>query len=193
MNKNSELPLVVMDAIWPKKGWFWAFALVIVGSQLIAFLAQLEIPLLPVPITGQTFGVLLIGAVLGSRLGTITVLTYIASGALGLPVFASGGSGVATLAGPTAGYLLGFVFAAFLVGWLSEWGWDRRVLTTAAAMLFGTLIIYVPGVIWLSRFAGWDNVFALGIAPFLFGDLLKVVLAAIALPFGWKLIGRQPK
>ena len=189
MDRNSNLQLVLADAAWPGKGLPRAVVLVAAGSLLIALLAQLEIPLLPVPITGQTFGVLLIGALLGGRLGAVTVLTYLAWGAIGLPVFAGGASGLARLAGPTGGYLLGFVLAAFLVGWLSERGWDRRVLTTAAAMLLGTILIYVPGILWLSGFVGWDRVLELGLTPFLIGDLLKVALAALALPLAWKLVG----
>jgi biotin transport system substrate-specific component len=158
---------------------------------LIALLAQLEIPLQPVPITGQTFGVLLVGALLGSRLGAVTVLTYLAWGAIGLPVFAGGNSGLARLVGPTGGYLVGFLGAAFLVGRLSERGWDRRVLTTAVAMLLGTILIYLPGIAWLSRFVGWDRVLELGLAPFVIGDLLKVALAALALPIAWTLVGSE--
>lgn len=135
MDRSSNLNLVLVDAVWPKKGRRRLVFLVVAGSVLIALLAQLEIPLQPVPITGQTFGVLLVGALLGSRLGAVTVLTYLAWGAIGLPVFAGGISGPARLVGPTGGYLVGFVGAAFLVGWLSERGWDRRILTTAVAML----------------------------------------------------------
>jgi biotin transport system substrate-specific component len=188
MDRNSNLHLVLVDAAWPSKSLPRAVILVVAGSLLIALLAQIEIPLLPVPITGQTFGVLLIGALLGGRLGAVTVLTYLAWGAIGFPVFAGGTSGLSRLAGPTGGYLLGFILAAFLVGWLSERGWDRRALTTAAAMLLGTALIYLPGLLWLSGFVGWDRLLELGLTPFLVGDLLKVALAALALPLAWKLV-----
>lgn len=193
MDRSSNLNLVLVDAAWPKKGRRRLAFLVVAGSVLIALLAQLEIPLQPVPITGQTFGVLLVGALLGSRLGAVTVLTYLAWGAIGLPVFAGGISGLAHLVGPTGGYLVGFVGAAFLVGWLAEHGWDRRILTTAVAMLLGTILIYLPGIAWLSRFVGWDRVLELGLAPFVLGDLLKVALAALALPLAWTLIGSDQK
>jgi biotin transport system substrate-specific component len=191
MDRSSNLHLVLVDAAWPRKGRRRLAFLVVVGSVLIALLAQLEIPLQPVPITGQTFGVLLVGALLGSRLGAVTVLTYLAWGAIGLPVFAGGNSGLARLVGPTGGYLVGFLGAAFLVGRLSERGWDRRVLTTAVAMLLGTILIYLPGIAWLSRFVGWDRVLELGLAPFVIGDLLKVALAALALPIAWTLVGSE--
>ena len=191
MDRSSNLHLVLVDAAWPRKDWRRLAFLVVVGSVLIALLAQLEIPLQPVPITGQTFGVLLVGALLGSRLGAVTVLTYLAWGAIGLPVFAGGNSGLARLVGPTGGYLVGFLGAAFLVGRLSERGWDRRVLTTAVAMLLGTILIYLPGIAWLSRFVGWDRVLELGLTPFVIGDLLKVVLAALALPIAWTLVGSE--
>ena len=191
MQRSGNLDLVLVDAAWPRTGLRRDLSLAGAGSILIALLAQLEIPLQPVPITGQTFGVLLVGALLGSRLGAAAALTYLAWGAMGLPVFAGGSSGLARLAGPTGGYLAGFVVAAFLVGWLSERGWDRHILTTAIAMLLGTSLIYLPGIAWLSRFVGWDRVLQLGLMPFLIGDLLKVVLAALALPAGWRLIGAR--
>lgn len=189
MQRSGNLDLVLVDAAWPRTDLRRDLALAVGGSILIALLAQLEIPLQPVPITGQTFGVLLVGALLGSRLGAVATLTYLGWGSIGLPVFAGGSSGLARLAGPTGGYLLGFVVAAFMVGWLSERGWDRRVLTTALAMLLGTCLIYLPGIAWLSQFVGPHRVLQLGLTPFLIGDLLKVVLAALALPAGWKTIG----
>lgn len=193
MDRSRNLPLVLVDAAWPRKDWRRLAFLVVVGSLLIALLAQMEIPLQPVPITGQTFGVLLVGALLGSRLGAVTVLTYLAWGVVGLPVFAGGSSGLARFVGSTGGYLVGFVGAAFLVGWLSERGWDRRVLSTAVAMLLGTILIYLPGIAWLSRFVGWDRVLELGLAPFVIGDLLKVALAALALPIAWTIVNSDQK
>ncbi|MFA5809757.1 MAG: biotin transporter BioY, partial [Thermoleophilia bacterium] len=111
-------------------------------------------------------------------------------GAIGLPVFAGGGAGVARLVGPTAGYLVGFVAAAFAIGTLSEKGWDRRPFTAAASMIIGNAIIYAIGAVWLSRFISWEAVLGAGVIPFLPGDALKIVLATIMLPLGWKIIGR---
>ncbi|MCA9981413.1 MAG: biotin transporter BioY [Anaerolineales bacterium] len=162
--------------------------LVVGGSLFIALLAQLSLNIGPVPITGQTLGVLLIGALFGSKRGALTVLAYLAQGAMGLPVFAGGTAGPAVLVGPTAGYLVGFVFAAFVVGLLAERGWDRHALTTALAMLIGNLVIYTVGVAWLSTLIGLEAAIANGVVPFLLGDLLKIALATALLPLGWKLI-----
>jgi biotin transport system substrate-specific component len=187
MDRISALRPVLVDIAWPTTGLRRSAVLVTAGAVLISFLAQLKVPLWPVPVTGQTFGVLLVGAALGSRLGAITALTYIAWGALGLPVFAAGAAGPASLFGPTGGYLLGFVAAAFLVGRLCERGWDRGILTTAAAMLLATALLFVPGLVWLSRFVGWDQVLELGLYPFVVGAFIKITLAALALPIAWKL------
>jgi biotin transport system substrate-specific component len=163
------------------------------GSLLIALSAQLQVPLpfSPVPLTGQTFTVLLLAALYGPKRGPATIVTYLTLGAIGLPVFAGGTFGVARLVGPTAGYLVGFVAAAFVVGFLSERGWDRKAWTTAASMSIGNAIIYAAGVLWLSKFVGWQAVLSTGVLPFLAGDALKIALATILLPAGWKLIGRS--
>lgn len=174
-----------VEVVWPKMGLKGEVVLILISSWLIALTAQVVIPLQPVPITGQTFGVLLAGALLGSKRGAIAVLVYLAQGAMGLPVFAGGTAGFSRLAGPTGGYLIGFVIAAFAVGWLSEKGWDRRFTTTAISMLIGNAIIYALGLPWLATFVGWESVLKAGLFPFIPGDLLKVILAAVALPHGW--------
>jgi biotin transport system substrate-specific component len=189
MNRSTTLRPVLLDVAWPATGLRRSAVLVAAGAVLISLLAQLKVPLWPVPVTGQTFGVLLIGAALGSRLGAVTVLTYIAWGALGLPVFAGAASGPAALFGPTGGYLVGFVISAYVVGRLGERGWDRHTLTTGAAMLIGTALLFVPGLVWLSRFVGWDRVLDLGLYPFVIGAFIKITLAALALPVAWKLTG----
>lgn len=180
---------VLAERAWPGTGVVRDMALITGGALLVALCSQVQIPLQPVPITGQTFGVLLIGALLGSRRGAASMLTYVGMGAIGLPVFAGGAAGLSRLAGPTAGYLVGFVIAAAVVGFLSRRGWDRRVGTTALAMSLGTVVIYIFGVTWLSRFVGWSQVLATGVAPFLIGDATKLALAAVALPWAWRLIG----
>jgi biotin transport system substrate-specific component len=121
------------------------------------------------------------------------MLVYVGMGAFGLPVFAGGTSGLARLAGPTAGYLVGFVVAAGIVGLLSQRGWDRRIVSTAAAMAIGTLVIYVFGVAWLAHFVGGGRVLPTGVLPFLVGDALKLSLAALALPWAWRLIGEPDR
>lgn len=165
--------------------------LAVMGSLALWLSAKIQVPFYPVPITMQTIVVLLVGMAFGWRLGTATVLLYLAEGALGLPVFAGTperGTGLTYMAGPTGGYLLGFVFAAAAVGWLAQRGWDRRFATTLAAMALGTAIIYGPGLIWLGMEIGWDKpVLELGLWPFLPGDALKVALAALLFPSIWRL------
>jgi biotin transport system substrate-specific component len=129
---------------------------------------------------------------LGSRLGTLTILVYLAEGLAGLPVFTPGAVGLARLFGPTGGYLIGFVFAAALVGFLAERGWDRRVSTALLAMVLGNLVIYAFGVAWLSYFlSSVTDGITKGLLPFLIGDVVKIVLAMVALPAGWRLLGRK--
>ena len=193
MEATATCHRVMIEAVWLKSGVGREVALILGGSLLIALSAQLEfvLPFSPVPITGQTFAVLLLGALYGSRRGPATVVTYLALGAVGLPVFAGGAFGVARLVGPTAGYLSGFLAAAFVVGFLSERGWDRKPWTTAISMIIGNGLIYAAGILWLSRFVGWPAVLSTGILPFLAGDALKIALATILLPTSWKLIGRS--
>ncbi len=167
-------------------------ALVAGGSVLIALCTQVAVGT-PVPITGQTFAVLMVGALLGSRRGALSVLAYIAQGLAGLPVFAYGNSGLKALVGPTGGYLVGFVGAAYVVGALSERGWDRRAGTTILAMILGNIVLYAGGLTWLSCLVyllgkPLGGVLAIGFYPFLFGDVLKIVLAAALLPAGWRII-----
>jgi biotin transporter BioY len=167
---------------------FYDIALVLGGSIVIALCAQLAIGW-PVPVTGQTFAVLILGALLGSRRGSLCVLAYIIEGAVGFSVFAHGRAGFAVLISPTGGYLIGFIAAAYIVGLLAEKGWDRRVGTTILAMFVGNVVIYTFGLLWLSLLMGISNkVLAVGLYPFIAGDILKAIFAAILLPAGWKLL-----
>ncbi len=181
------------DMVWPAKAEGkairWAL-LTIGGSAFVAAASQIYVPLQPVPITMQTFAVLVIGAAYGWRLGAGTLALFLAEGAVGLPVFAEFKGGLSALFGPTGGYLFGFVLAAGVVGWLAERGWDRRPHMTALAMLLGNVLIYVPGLLWLAKFVGTDQVLALGMTPFLLGDGLKLLLAVAALPLAWKAVQR---
>ena len=164
-------------------------SLVIGGSLLVALAAQVSIrlPFSPVPVTGQTLAVLLIGALLGSRRGALSLATYLLGGLMGLPVFASGASGPLYVMGPTGGYLAGFIAAAYVIGRLAERGWDRQVMSVSLAMLAGNAIIYGFGLSWLSLYAGKQAI-AVGLSPFVLGDVIKLALAAVALPSGWKLL-----
>lgn len=167
--------------------------LVLGGSGLVAVTAQIAfyLPFTPVPVTGQTLAVLLVGAALGSRRGGLAMVAYLAEGAAGLPVFAAGGCCLPWLIGPTAGYLWSYPLVAFVVGALAERGWDRRPLAAVAAMLIGNALIYVVGLPWLASFVGGANVLEAGLLPFIPGDLLKVGLAALLLPSAWALIGHR--
>jgi biotin transport system substrate-specific component len=164
--------------------------LVLAGTAILAASAQVKVPMWPVPVTMQTFVVLMIGMAYGWRLGGATLLAYMGEGALGLPVFASGG-GLAYFAGPTSGFLIGFFVAAVFVGWLAERGWDQSLLRTAIAMTGGTALIYLFGVSWLAVFFGdVDKALVHGLYPFIVGDMVKIALAALLLPFCWKLLDR---
>ena len=186
----------VADVLRPRTSHYarvYDAALVLGGSLLVTLSASIAItlPFSPVPITAQTMTVLLIGALLGSRRGAMCMATYVFQGAMGLPVFAGGMGGLAILAGPRGGYLLGFIAAAFVTGLLAERGWDRRVGTTLAAMLLGNIVIYVLGVPWLAVFVGAERALPLGLYPFVAGDLFKLGLAGLAPPSGWRLLGTR--
>lgn len=172
------------DLVFQGEGLRQEAVIIGLGTVLLALCAQIEIPLYPVPITGQTFGVLLIAALLGANRGAITIVSYLSLGAFGLPVFAGGSSGLTAFAGPTAGYLIGFIVAAYLVGYLSELGWDKKFTTATMSMALGTLVIFIFGSVGLVRFVGWDQVLQLGVYPFLPGAAIKINLAAILLPQG---------
>lgn len=187
----SQPHTTLVDVLSPRqqRSWLLDAVLVVLFSAFVALTAQVEIPLWPVPLTLQTLGVLFTGAVLGSRRSVVALLLYLTEGALGLPVFAGGASGVGYMLGPTGGYLAGFVVAAGIVGWLAQRGWDRRLVWAAVAMMIGNVVIYVCGVAWLAMFLGglWEALVK-GMLLFLIGDLIKIAVAALALPGGWKLV-----
>ena len=160
------------------------------GVIFVALLAQVRIPLpfTPIPLTGQTFAVLLVGATIGSKRGAASLTLYTVLGAFGLPIFAGGAAGIAYLAGPTLGYLVGFIVASFVIGCLAECGLERSLRTSLLPFLIGTLIIYAFGVGWLALLLGVDKALALGVLPFIVGDVIKLALAALALPAAWKLV-----
>lgn len=175
------------------KGVAVAFA----ASLFVALSAQLWVlnPFSDVPITGQTFAVLLVGALLGSRLGALALAFYLLEGAAGLPFFRSGNGGLGyLLASPTAGYLWSYPLAAFVAGSLAERGWDRRFVTAAAAMAIGSIVILTGGFAWrVAFFMSPAQAFATSVVPFVVGDVIKILLAASALPLGWRLVGREPR
>ena len=178
---QSAVPLV--GRLWPEAarpglGWI---VLAVLGSALLWASAKAQVPMWPVPMTMQSFVVLVIGMAYGTRLGAATILLYLAQGALGLPVFAGTperGIGLAYMVGPTGGFLIGFVIAAYAMGWLAERGWDRSLPLTVAAMAIGTVLLFLPGVAWLATIIGWERAIAGGLTPFIVGSLVKLALGA---------------
>lgn len=191
----ATYPTLAQTLLGPRSDALKSTFLAVVGSLLLWASAKIQVPFYPVPMTMQTFMVLCIGMAFGWRLGAATVLLYLAEGAMGLPVFAGTpekGIGLAYMAGPTGGYLVGFVVAAALVGWLAQRGWDRTVPMTLAAMVLGTSVIFAFGVIWLGNLIGWEKpVLALGLTPFVWGAVFKIGLAAAVLPFAWKTVSSR--
>lgn len=169
-------------------------ALILAGALFVALAAQIRIPLpfTPVPITGQTFAVLLVGTSLGTWRGGASILVYVLLGAAGLPFYAGGKHGLQIVQGATGGYLVGFILAAAVTGALAERGWDRRFGSSIGAMLTGNLIVYLIGLPWLASVleTGLTKTLELGLYPFVPGDLFKLYLAAATFPAAWRLIGR---
>ncbi|HEU0222709.1 MAG TPA: biotin transporter BioY [Paracoccaceae bacterium] len=196
---HEELVPAQGAAIWVRR-----LALMAIGVAALWLSAKIQIATQPVPITLQVLVVMTIGAAYGSRLGVATLLTYLALGAAGEPVFAGTpekGIGIAYMLGATGGYLVGFVLAAGVTGWLAERGWDRNPVTMAAAMAAGLFALYVPGVLWLCggftllpfdgafQGYGWENWYEYGVKTFLWIDALKLAVAVVAFPLVWRLVG----
>lgn len=175
------------------RSWVVSVVLVVAAAALTALAAQwrIQLPFTPVPITGQTFAVLLAGAALGSKLGAAGQLLYVAVGALGAPVFSDGSGGFEVVTGATSGYLIGFIFSAGLVGWMAEHRQDRTFATMFTAFIVGSAVIYLFGVIGLMTSADMSLSRAVeaGVTPFLLGDLIKAAAAGLLLPGAWKLVG----
>jgi biotin transport system substrate-specific component len=181
-------------AFFPRSRLLTDVLLVVGGAGFVALAAQLEIHLgfTPVPITLQTFAVLLVGAGLGAALGAASLALYLLVGVMGAPVYAGGEGGWEWIQGATGGYLIGFLVAAAVTGLLAEKRWDRRVSTAVTAMLTGNVVVYLFGLPWLARVAdyGWQQAFENGLYPFVVGDLLKLYLAGALLPGAWRVVER---
>jgi len=184
--------------MWPTRpgetvGTLRAVVLVALGSALMALSAKVNLPLPYVPMTLQTLVVLVIGAAYGWRLGSATMIAYLAEGAMGLPVFAGPVGGIAPLVGPTAGYLYGFVLAAFVIGWFAERGWDRNVVLLFAAMAIGHVVIFIAGFGWLAfgLGIGVSKAWQVGIAPFVAASLVKNALGATLMPAARRIVDRR--
>jgi len=181
-------------ALVPRTGLAADAALVTAGAGLVALAAQVSIalPFTPVPITGQTFAVLLVGSALGAARGVASLVLYLAAGALGAPIYADGAHGWSALNSPSGGYIVGFVAAAALTGFLAERRWDRRFSSAVTAMLSGNVVIYLFGLPWLAHVldTNLEKTLELGLYPFVAGDMLKLYLAGALLPGAWRLVGR---
>ena len=191
---------VLAEAILPLNGQAMRvkqIILLIAGIAALALAAKIKIPMIPVPMTMGTFAVLSIGAAYGMRLGLATIIGYMLIGALGFDVFAGSSAevfGMTYMMGGTGGYLVGYVLAVLALGYAARQGWDRSIGKMALAMVLGNILIYVPGLIWLAVLYGMDApIFTWGLKPFLLGDLVKLVLAALVLPAVWSLVGAARK
>ena len=182
-------PITLADVAVPRSSAVSDVILVVLASLATALAAQAEIrlPWTPVPISGQSFAMLLSGLVLGSRRAFLAQLLYLSYGAAGLPVFSGGAAGLVKFMGPTGGYLIAFPFAALVTGFLAERGWDRKPFTMFAAMLLGSTVIFALGLAQLSRFVPAEGLLAAGLLPFIPGDLIKSALAAGVFPLVWRL------
>lgn len=168
----AELPLLA------------TFNLVLVACSYLSF----TLPFSPVPITGQTFGILLIAMALGRVRGLAVVMAYLLEGAVGLPVFAGGSAGIVKFVGPTGGYLVGFAVSAYVVGYLADKGWDKSFTKTTIAMILGTALIFITGLAQLSFFVPSEILFEMGFIPFIPGAIVKIAVASVILPSVWKFI-----
>lgn len=194
--------MTLSHALLPSQSLLTRTLMVLGGSMFIAIAAQISVPMFPVPMTLQTLAILIVGLTFGSRMGALTVLAYLAEGAMGLPVFANMNNGAA-FAGPTAGFLVGFVGMAYLAGLAVEKGLARGVIGTAIAAIVVSALLYIPGVAWPMAIAGsfgfeagWvglsaEKIWAGFMAPFLLGDVVKAVIAALIVTGGWAALRRR--
>lgn len=193
--REEAVRIPLIDVIWPAKSLSRNILLVVGTSVLLALSAQIAVPLpfSPVPVTFQTLVALLAGAVLGSRLGALSVMVYLLEGLVGLPFFAKGAAGIAYFQGVTGGYLMGFLIAAFVVGFLVETGAGRKMSTAIFAMGIGNVVIYMFGITWLQIVLNisTSKAFVLGLYPFILGDMYKLGLGAILLPLAWIFFGKS--
>ena len=178
-----------------KEALIYDFIMIMGASIFIALSAQIafSVPFSPVPITGQTFAVVLTGALLGSRRGGLAIVAYLLEGISGLPVFAQAQFGIIHLVGPTGGYLIGFIPAAFLSGLMVEFGWGESIFGAIGMMVIGTIVIFICGLSWLKLFIGTTNVFEVGLYPFLAGAVIKITLAGVVYRLGWRVIDKADR
>ncbi|MFM2180687.1 MAG: hypothetical protein RL192_849 [Actinomycetota bacterium] len=181
--------------VFPRSTVMTKAGFVIAGVAFLSLLAQIAIPVpgSPVPVTGQTLGVLLLATSYGATLGTTTFLFYLLVGALGVPVFANGGSGLDRIVGATGGYLVGMLLTSALLGYLGGRKWDQKFKTALPAMLIGNVLTFALGLLWLNQFTGkdWAWTISAGFTPFIIGEILKIAIAGTSLPIIWQFVQRK--
>ncbi|HJB11155.1 MAG TPA: biotin transporter BioY [Candidatus Brachybacterium merdavium] len=185
---------VLADAVLPRSSRLTDLSLVLSGALAVALLAQVTIPLPIVPITGQTLGVIVVGAALGARRGAAALASYMVAGLAGAPVFAGFTGSLAAVATPSFGFVIGFIPAAFVAGWIAERAWDRRSLKAFAGFIAASIVPFLVGVPYMAMIlnvvlgAGYDlaGILAVGVVPFLAGGLVKAALAAALIPRAWR-------
>jgi biotin transport system substrate-specific component len=192
---STVTPSNLSATVLPRTSAISKGLLVFGGALFLAALAQVVIPVpgSPVPVTGQTLGVLLLATAYGANLGAATFALYLLIGLAGAPVFANQGHGIERLIGPTGGYLVGMLIASWVLGALAGRKWDQRFLSAITTMFIGNVIIFAFGLIWLHEYTGkdWAWTFSAGLTPFIFGEILKIVIAGTSLPALWKVVGRS--
>lgn len=195
MTTISVAPHSLRAALFPKSTLLTNATLVASGVAFLALMAQIALPIpgSPVPVTGQTLGALLIGASYGSALGATTFGSYLLIGIAGAPVFSNQGHGLAKLVGPTGGYLVGMFLATIILSFLASKKWDKKIPTAIASMLIGQLVIFIPGLFWLHQYTGKDWAWTVnaGLTPFIFGEIIKLAIAATALPTLWRVVDKR--
>jgi biotin transport system substrate-specific component len=187
--------VTLTKTILPRSSALTKALLITGGAVFLSLLAQVSIPVpgSPVPVTGQTLGVLLLATAYGANMGLATFALYLLAGFAGAPVFAGHGYGIARLTGPTGGYLVGMLIASCVLGALAGRKWDQKLFSAVTTMLIGDLIIFSFGLIWLQNFTGkdWAWTFSAGLTPFIFGEVIKIAIAGASLPTLWKVVGRS--
>jgi len=207
MRTDYSSGTALAPALWPASvnPWVRNLLLVLIGVGLLTASAKISVPFWPVPMTLQTFAIMFIAAAYGSRLGVATVVAYLAAGFAGIPVFAYAAAGPSYFLATTGGFLIGFIAAAYIVGWAADRGWDRSTLKIGAAMIVGDATVFLLGFIWLAWFAhrfgddgarladgiGVASAWTYGVANYLLGDALKIAIAALAVPAGWALLNKS--
>lgn len=195
-NASARLATVLWPAGETQTRLLRGAILAVFGTLILWASAKVNVPMWPVPMSMQTFAVCVLAMAYGFRLGTATVLLYLLQGALGLPVFANTplhGIGLAYMAGPTGGYLAGFVVCAAIVGWLADRGWDRNLGLALLAYTLGTLAIFGLGGAWLSHLIGFEKAVTAGVLPFIPGAVLKIALAAGLMSAIWRILDKRPR